>query len=149
MRAGPRNAAGAGRAYRSFVRIRTSFPGVNAEVDEERLIVVTRAQMRGPGSGVEVNAVSSGLWTIRDGKGRSFKLYQSKADALEAAGLRGVGDRSFGRKRRLALKAALSVSREILRGRCRAGSGLALGRRQWDPPLGLRPAIEEETDGSR
>jgi hypothetical protein len=84
---------------------------------------VTRARMRGPGSGVEVNAVSSGLWTIRDGKGRSFKLYQSKADALEAAGLRGVGDRSFGRKRRLALKAALSVSREILRGRCRARSG--------------------------
>jgi hypothetical protein len=27
------------------------------------------------------------LWTISDGKARSIKLYQSKADVLEAAGL--------------------------------------------------------------
>lgn len=57
------------------------------DVDEERLIVVTRARMQGPASGVEVEAMSAALWTIRDGKGRSVKLYQSKADALEAAGL--------------------------------------------------------------
>jgi ketosteroid isomerase-like protein len=58
------------------------------EVNEERLIVVIHAWMRGRGSGAEVDAVSAALWTIRDGKGRSVKLYQSKAEALEAAGLR-------------------------------------------------------------
>jgi ketosteroid isomerase-like protein len=58
------------------------------EVDEERLIVVVHAFMRGRGSGAEVDAVNAALWTISDGKGRSMKLYQSKADALEAAGLR-------------------------------------------------------------
>jgi hypothetical protein len=42
--------------------------------------------MRGRGSGVEVDAVGAQLWTIRNGKVRSVKLYQSKADALEAAG---------------------------------------------------------------
>ena len=57
------------------------------EVDEERLIVVVHAFMRGRGSGAEVDAVSAALWTISDGKGRSMKLYQTKADALEAAGL--------------------------------------------------------------
>ena len=57
------------------------------EVDEERLIVVLHVFMRGRGSGAEVDAVSAALWTISDGKGRSMKMYQSKADALEAAGL--------------------------------------------------------------
>ena len=38
-------------------------------------------------SGVEVDAVGAQLWTIADGKGRNVKLYQSKADALEAAGM--------------------------------------------------------------
>jgi hypothetical protein len=32
--------------------------------------------------------VGAQLSTIRDGEARSVKLYQSKADALEAAGLR-------------------------------------------------------------
>jgi ketosteroid isomerase-like protein len=57
------------------------------EVDESRLIVVNHVRMRGRGSGVEVDAVGAQLWTIRDGKGRRVKLYQSKADALAAAEL--------------------------------------------------------------
>jgi ketosteroid isomerase-like protein len=58
------------------------------EVDEERLIVAGRVRMRGRDSGVEVEAMSAWVWTIRDGEGRSVKLYQSKSEALEAAGLR-------------------------------------------------------------
>ena len=58
------------------------------EVDASRLIVVNHVRMRGRGSGVEVDAVGAQLWTIAGGKARSVKLYQSKADALEAAGLR-------------------------------------------------------------
>ena len=58
------------------------------EVDECRVIVVNHVWMRGRGSGVEVDAVGAQLWTISEGKGRIVKLYQSKADALEAAGLR-------------------------------------------------------------
>ena len=58
------------------------------DVDESRVIIVNHARVRGRGSGVEVNAVGAQLWTICEGKARSMKLYQSKADALEAAGLR-------------------------------------------------------------
>jgi ketosteroid isomerase-like protein len=57
------------------------------ELDESRLIVVNHTRLRGRGSGVEVEAVGAQLWTIRDGMAQSFKLYQSKRDALEAAGL--------------------------------------------------------------
>lgn len=59
------------------------------EVDESRLIVVNRNRVRGRGSGVEVDAVGAQLWTIHDGKAQSVGLYQTKADALEAAGLSG------------------------------------------------------------
>ena len=43
--------------------------------------------MRGRGSGVEVEATGAQVWTIRDGKFQRAKLYQSKAEALEAVGL--------------------------------------------------------------
>ena len=56
------------------------------EVDESRLIAVNHVRMRGRGSGIEVDAVGAQLWTISEGIGRSIKLYQSKAEALEAAG---------------------------------------------------------------
>jgi ketosteroid isomerase-like protein len=54
------------------------------EVDESRLIVVNHVRMRGRGSGVEVDAVGAQLWTIADGEVQAVKLYQSKAEALEA-----------------------------------------------------------------
>ena len=57
------------------------------ELDETRLILVNHVRMRGRGSGVEVEATSVQLWTISDGKARSVKLFQSKGEALEAAGL--------------------------------------------------------------
>jgi ketosteroid isomerase-like protein len=55
------------------------------EVDEARLIVVNRVRMRGKRSRVDVEAIGVQLWTIADGKGRKVKLYQTKADALDAA----------------------------------------------------------------
>jgi hypothetical protein len=57
------------------------------EVDEARLIVMNHVRMRGRGSGVEVDATAAQLWTFSDGEPRRIKLYQSKAEALEAAGL--------------------------------------------------------------
>lgn len=48
------------------------------------LIVVNHIRMRGRGSGVEVDAVGAQLWTIADGEVQGVKLYQSKAEALEA-----------------------------------------------------------------
>jgi ketosteroid isomerase-like protein len=57
------------------------------EVDEARVVVVNRVRGRGRGSGVEVDATGAQVWTIAGGKVRSVKLYQSKADALEAVGL--------------------------------------------------------------
>jgi ketosteroid isomerase-like protein len=57
------------------------------EVDESRLIVVNHIRMRGRGSGVEVDAVGAQLWTIADGEVQGVKLYQSKAEALEAVAL--------------------------------------------------------------
>jgi ketosteroid isomerase-like protein len=59
------------------------------EIDEARVIVVNHVRMRGGGSGVDVEATAAQLWTITDGKGRSVKLYQSKAEALAAAQLAG------------------------------------------------------------
>jgi ketosteroid isomerase-like protein len=55
------------------------------EVDDARLIVVNQVRMRGRGSGVDVEATGAQLWTIREGKASGIKLYQSKAEALEAA----------------------------------------------------------------
>ena len=57
------------------------------EVDETRLIVLNHVRMRGRGSGVQVDATAAQLWTLTDGKARRIKLFQSKAEALEAAGL--------------------------------------------------------------
>jgi ketosteroid isomerase-like protein len=85
--------------YRGWERVRDLFeafleaweelrwdPQEIVEVDEARVLVVNRVQGRGRGSGVEVDARSAQLWTITGGEVRSVKLYQSKADALEAVG---------------------------------------------------------------
>jgi ketosteroid isomerase-like protein len=57
------------------------------EVDESRVVVVNRIRMRGQSSGIEVDATGAQVWTIAGGKVSSVKIYQSKADALEAVGL--------------------------------------------------------------
>jgi ketosteroid isomerase-like protein len=56
------------------------------EVDENRLIVTNHVRMRGEGSGVDVEATGYQLWTFRDGLAESVKLFQTKEEALAAAG---------------------------------------------------------------
>jgi ketosteroid isomerase-like protein len=78
------------KLWRSFLDAWDSLqwdPEEIIDVDESRVIAVNHLRMRGHGSGVEVDAVGVQLWTIREGKARSLKLYQSKAEALEAVGL--------------------------------------------------------------
>jgi ketosteroid isomerase-like protein len=56
------------------------------ELADDRVLTVTEIRTRGQGSGVEVNATGAMIWTIRDGEIVAAKMYQSKDDALEAAG---------------------------------------------------------------
>ncbi len=52
------------------------------------LVVVEQSiSGRGRDSGIEVRSTGATLWKVRDGKVVSGKLFQSKATALEAAGL--------------------------------------------------------------
>jgi ketosteroid isomerase-like protein len=71
----------------AFYELRWDFEEI-IEVDESRVIAVNHVRARGRGSGAAVDSTSALLWTISDGKGKSVKLFQSKAEALEAAGLR-------------------------------------------------------------
>ena len=57
------------------------------DLDGGRVLIVNRVRMRGRTSHVEVEATGTQVWTMRDGKLASVKLYQSRADALEALGL--------------------------------------------------------------
>jgi ketosteroid isomerase-like protein len=56
-------------------------------VDHERLVAVARVRGRGRGSGIDLEAGGAMLWRIRDGLILSGKLFQSRQEALEAAGL--------------------------------------------------------------
>ena len=56
------------------------------DLGDGRVLTVSRLQMRGRGSGVDVNATGASIWTIKNGKAAAIALYQSKAEALEAAG---------------------------------------------------------------
>jgi ketosteroid isomerase-like protein len=56
------------------------------EVEDGLLVTENVAYMRGR-DGIEVQARSAWLHTIRDGEQTSLTLYQTKQEALEAAGL--------------------------------------------------------------
>jgi ketosteroid isomerase-like protein len=55
------------------------------DMEDGRVVIASEFQTRGDASGVEVAARGASLWTIRDGEAAAVKLYQSKAEALEAA----------------------------------------------------------------
>lgn len=57
------------------------------EIDPDTILIVTRVHARGKGSGIPVEARGASLWSIRDGKVVSAKLFQSKAEALAALGV--------------------------------------------------------------
>jgi ketosteroid isomerase-like protein len=58
------------------------------DLDRERVLLVVRLLAQGRDSGVEVTASSGIIWTVRDGKVHRAELFQNKAEALEAVGLR-------------------------------------------------------------
>jgi hypothetical protein len=68
-------------------RLRPSLPPRTAG-RAGRLITVNRVRVRDRGSGIKVIATGAQLWTIKESKAARMKLYQSKTEALEAAGLR-------------------------------------------------------------
>jgi ketosteroid isomerase-like protein len=53
----------------------------------DNLIVVVRVRGRGRASGIEVEARSVTVWTLEKGKVSRVKLYRTRAEALDAAGL--------------------------------------------------------------
>jgi ketosteroid isomerase-like protein len=53
----------------------------------ERVVVVARLVGRGKKSGVEVSRDWAYVWTLRDGKALRMQGYDSRDEALEAAGL--------------------------------------------------------------
>ena len=57
------------------------------ECDRERLVAVTVVRGRGQGSGISIEAGGAMLWTLREGKILSGKLFQNREEALEAVGL--------------------------------------------------------------
>jgi ketosteroid isomerase-like protein len=78
------------RFLRSFLDAWASLewePDELIEIGGDGVLTVSRLRMRGQESGVEVNAGGAAIWTVRDGEVAVVRLYQSKADALEAAGL--------------------------------------------------------------
>ena len=57
------------------------------DLEGGRVLIVNRVRMRGRTSRVEVEATGIQVWTLREGKLASVKLYQSRAEAVEAVGL--------------------------------------------------------------
>jgi ketosteroid isomerase-like protein len=58
-----------------------------AEAGEDHVVVLLRLHMRGKGSGIEVDAQTVNLWTMRDGSAVRMAVYNDKAYALKAVGL--------------------------------------------------------------
>ena len=54
----------------------------------ERVVAVLRVHAKGRRSGVEVERLNGAVWTLRDGKCVRLDYYDSRDQALQAAGLR-------------------------------------------------------------
>ena len=75
------------RLLESFDEVRIEVVDPIEEVEDGLLVVENLGYLRGR-DGIEVQTRSALLITIRDGQTASFTLYQTKQEALEAAGLR-------------------------------------------------------------
>jgi ketosteroid isomerase-like protein len=73
--------------FASWDEVRIELVYGPAEVEDGLVIAENVTYMRGR-DGIEVQARSAWLITIRDGRHASLTLYQTKQEALEAAGLR-------------------------------------------------------------
>jgi ketosteroid isomerase-like protein len=70
-----------------------SFGEMKSEVEEwidagERVIAMVHNYGRGRRSGVPVDNLEAHLWTVRDGLLLRLQIFATRAEALEAAGLR-------------------------------------------------------------
>ncbi len=74
------------RFFEAWDEVRIEFVDEPAEIEDGLLIAENVTYMRGR-DGIKVEARSAWLITIRDGHQTSLTLYQTKQDALEAAGL--------------------------------------------------------------
>ena len=59
------------------------------DASPDMVVTVTRVRGRGRASGVDVEALGAALWTLRSGMVTHLRLYQSRDQALRAAGLEG------------------------------------------------------------
>jgi ketosteroid isomerase-like protein len=57
------------------------------EGGENHVVVPLRMHMRGKGSGVQVKAQTTNVWTMRDGKAVRMAVYNDRAEAFKAVGL--------------------------------------------------------------
>jgi ketosteroid isomerase-like protein len=57
------------------------------EAGPESVITLDVVRGRGKGSGIEIEAQGAMLWSFRDGKIAHAKMFQTKEEALQAAGL--------------------------------------------------------------
>jgi ketosteroid isomerase-like protein len=74
------------RLLEAFGEVRIELVDPIEEVEDGLLVAENLAYLRGR-DGIEVQARSAWLITIRNGETTSFTLYQTKQEALEAAGL--------------------------------------------------------------
>ena len=54
----------------------------------DRVLVFVHVVAVGRESGVPIDLETAHLWTIRDGRAKSMRVYRDRSEALEAAGLR-------------------------------------------------------------
>jgi ketosteroid isomerase-like protein len=70
-------------AFESFEIVPLEYVGAG-----DRIVVPTRVKGRGRGSGVVVDAEGVTLWELERGKVARLTLYETRREALEAAGLK-------------------------------------------------------------
>jgi hypothetical protein len=54
------------------------------ELDDEHILITATATLKGRGSGVEIEWVTVGIWTVRDGRFLGMHNFLTREDALAA-----------------------------------------------------------------
>ncbi len=63
-------------------------PKETTDLDEDRVLAVVHTSGRAKGSGIEISQDLTHVWTLREGLVIRLNTYSTKAEALEAVGLR-------------------------------------------------------------
>ena len=56
------------------------------DAGDDRVIAIVREMGRGKGSGIDIERSTVGVWTLRDGRAIRIQFFDTKEDALRAAG---------------------------------------------------------------